>query len=190
MNAAMMKPISIKTLSERIVYQNDFVTVRDDIVQFPDGSTGTYYYPQWKSPHGVMIVPLHQDRVLLIKCYRYAEKSFSVEVPQGFGTAGATPVEDARRELFEETGLQSAQLEPVFVFGSLYQTHLFACRLREDAPIDCRATENSEVITERFFVPLSEVSVPLLASIGMFDPLSIAGLLMVKALADDDLLLK
>ena len=48
----------IKTLRARCVYENDYVRVHDDEVEFPSGRRGTYYYQRWKSPHGVAVLPV------------------------------------------------------------------------------------------------------------------------------------
>lgn len=57
-------------------------------------------------PDGVAIVAVDgQDRLVLIRQYRYPIGGYVYELPAGLVEAGEDPVEAAKRELFEETGL-------------------------------------------------------------------------------------
>ena len=48
------------------------------------------------------------DRVLLVGQHRYALDAYSWEIPEGGVPIGETPLEGARRELQEETGIEAA----------------------------------------------------------------------------------
>src|ERR1700761_6491024 len=115
----------IRTARARLVYENDYVRGHDDEVEFPGGRYGTYYYQRWKAPHGIAVVPVAGNRVLLVNNYRYADHCYSLEIPQGFGSAGETPLDSARRELTEETGLITGSFRFLFHTGHDYRTHVF-----------------------------------------------------------------
>lgn len=56
-------------------------------------------------PEGVAIFALYEDKVVLIKQYRYPIGDYIYELPAGLIDKGETPVEAAVREMKEETGL-------------------------------------------------------------------------------------
>ena len=113
--------VSIETTSTRLVYENRWMRVREDTIRRPDGSSGIYGVVE--KPDFVVIVPVDDDgRLHLVEQYRYPVKGRYWELPQGSWeqAPGAEPLEMARAELREETGLESARM--------IYAGHLFeAC---------------------------------------------------------------
>lgn len=67
-----MRPL-IRLSLGRLVYQNPFANVFDDDVTFPDGTSGRYLrvQPTGDGP-GVVLLPLHHDRIGLVRTFRYA----------------------------------------------------------------------------------------------------------------------
>ncbi len=99
------------TLSSRRVYDNAWITVREDQVLQPDGKPGIYGVVQYKNKAiGVLPVDDH-GRVWLVGQFRYPLNRYSWEIPEGGGHAGESPEVTARRELREETGLVADRLE-------------------------------------------------------------------------------
>jgi ADP-ribose pyrophosphatase len=95
-----------------VVYQDQYVTLVRDAVRMPSGRLGTYIRTiDAGVGHGVVVVPRYGDDVVLVRHFRHSTRSWHLEVPRGFGTAGATPVEDIRRELVEEIGVGPKRLE-------------------------------------------------------------------------------
>ena len=95
----------IEIIKEHIAYENGYITVYDDFVQFPGGQGGRYLRLNWKAPYGVVILPRHIDgRILLIRNFRHESREWSWEVPKGFGEKELTPIQCAQKELLEETG--------------------------------------------------------------------------------------
>jgi ADP-ribose pyrophosphatase len=113
--------VDIETTSTRLVYENRWMRVREDTIRRRDGSTGIYGIVE--KPDFVVIVPVEDDgRVHLVEQYRYPVKGRYWELPQGSWeeAPGAEPMEMARGELREETGLDAALVT--------YVGHLFeAC---------------------------------------------------------------
>jgi 8-oxo-dGTP pyrophosphatase MutT (NUDIX family) len=121
----------METLRSRIVYQNRWMTVREDDIRRADGSDGIYGVVV--KSDGSMIIPIESGRVHMVQQYRYTVGSRFWEFPQGSWeqVTDCTPEDVARGELREETGLQAAKLEylgPMHIaYGFLTQAmHVFA----------------------------------------------------------------
>jgi 8-oxo-dGTP pyrophosphatase MutT (NUDIX family) len=94
--------------SRRTAYENAWISVSHDEVTRPDGSPGIYGVVHFKSL-AVGIVPIDDDdRVTLVGQYRYTLDAWSWEIPEGGVPFTEDPLEGARRELREETGLDAA----------------------------------------------------------------------------------
>lgn len=109
----------IETLDSRIVYQNRWMRVREDEIRYRDGSTGIYGVVV--KPDFVVVAPLDSDGKLhLVEQYRYPVGVRSWEFPQGAWEAkpDVDPLDLARGELREETGLDAGEIDHV---GRLFQ---------------------------------------------------------------------
>ena len=101
------------TLSSREVYDNPWITVREDRVLQPDGKPGIYGVVHFKNT-AIGVLPVDdRGRVWLVGQFRYPLGVYSWEIPEGGGHAGESPEESARRELREETGLVADRLERI-----------------------------------------------------------------------------
>lgn len=169
----------IRTLEQRLVYENDYVRVFDDRVAFPDGHEGTYFHTRWKSPYGVGVVPLVGNRVLLIRSYRYSEGAESLEIPMGFGVRERSPLEQAAAELREETGLRAGSMDELLCLGGRYRTHIFLARIGEGQCVDLSRQERTEAITGYEWLGVDELRPDRLAARGIYEPMTMAALLSV-----------
>jgi len=88
-----------------------------DTVTYPDGSTGEL--EMIRHPGAAAVVPVLSDpagpdpTILLIRQYRYATNGMLGEIPAGRLGRGEAPVDCARRELLEETGMYAGNIEPL-----------------------------------------------------------------------------
>lgn len=90
---------------ERLVYDNPWMQVREFDVTQPDGKPSKYGVMEPKNL-AIGILPLFEDgTVMLVGQYRFALDCWSWELPEGGGPKDIAPVDSARRELAEETGL-------------------------------------------------------------------------------------
>lgn len=101
---------TIRCVSSRIVYQNPWIQLREDVIERPDGSQGIYSYID--KPDFALIIPVERDGFHLVEQYRYPVSHRSWEFPQGTmpNREHADPAELARRELAEETGLRATHI--------------------------------------------------------------------------------
>jgi 8-oxo-dGDP phosphatase len=102
----------IERVDSRVVYQNPWMTVREDDVRRQDGSTGIYGVID--KPTYALVIATDGDRYQLVEQFRYPIGLRRWEFPQGTapGAAAAEPPpgELAARELREETGLRAASM--------------------------------------------------------------------------------
>lgn len=98
-----------ETLRSRRVYENPWISVREDDVRRPDGEPGIYGVLDLRHP-AVFVVPVTDaGEVVLVRQHRYTIGRESLEVPAG-GTDGEEVLVAARRELREETGYDAEEL--------------------------------------------------------------------------------
>ena len=97
-----------KTISSKRVYENPWLTVRQDEVVRPDGKPGIYGVVEGR--HFVEIIPKLSDNFYLIEQYRYPVQRKSLEFPAGAIEKDESIESALRRELEEEAGLKAAKL--------------------------------------------------------------------------------
>jgi ADP-ribose pyrophosphatase len=103
-------------------------TLRDDVIRFPDGAEARYTV--LINPDSSFVVPYFENRdTMLVRQWRHAWDESSWEVPAGTSDADEDPLECARRELAEETGLVAASYTSLgTVHGAAFLTgraHMF-----------------------------------------------------------------
>ena len=103
-----MKKGPFEVIKSRTIYQNPWIKVCEDEVIRPDGTNGIFGIVEY-SP-GVSILALDKDKnVYLIKEYMYAIERDDIMLPAGGVDKDETPLTAAKRELLEETGLESEE---------------------------------------------------------------------------------
>jgi 8-oxo-dGTP pyrophosphatase MutT (NUDIX family) len=99
-----------RTQASKEVYDNKWISVREDSVVRPDGEAGIYGVVHFKNI-AVGVLALEADEVYLVGQYRYTLESYSWEIPEGGCPEGEAPLRAAQRELEEETGLRAEKWE-------------------------------------------------------------------------------
>lgn len=93
------------TLSAKEVYDNPWIQITHRDVLTPAGTSGIYGKVHFKNT-AIGILPLDQDNhTWLVGQYRYTLDEYHWEIPEGGGPLGTDPLEAAKRELLEETGI-------------------------------------------------------------------------------------
>ena len=93
--------------STRIVYENNWMQVREDEVINPGGGRNQYGHVHFKN-RAVAIIALDDQRnTWLVGQDRYTLDEYSWELPMGGAPIPEEPLVAARRELLEETGISA-----------------------------------------------------------------------------------
>jgi len=105
----MIAAMSWKTLSSREVYDNPWITVYEDRVINPGGGRNLYGRIHFKNL-AVAVIPLDgEGNTWLVGQERYTLRRRSWELPMGGAPADEDPLDAAKRELKEETGLTATR---------------------------------------------------------------------------------
>jgi ADP-ribose pyrophosphatase len=110
-----LSKISWETLSTKPIYSNKWLSLREDLVQLPDGQTTIYGVVTCGECVGVLPF-LDPDTVILIQQYRYIPRRVTWEMPTGGVNVGEAIEGAAQRELAEETGYQAGRLAHVSTY--------------------------------------------------------------------------
>ena len=101
--------VAWRKVSSRPIYQNKWISLREDIVELPDGRTTIYGVVTCSECVGVLPF-VDPSTVLLIKQYRYVAQRVTWEMPTGGMHPGESMEAAAQRELAEEIGYQAGRL--------------------------------------------------------------------------------
>lgn len=169
-----------KTLSTKTVYQNPWITVREDQVIRPDGNPGIYGVVQTRIATGVVALT-ETDDIYLVGQYRYATEMYSWEIIEGGADPGEAPLAAAKRELAEEAGLEAADWSQLGGELHLSNCHsseigfLYIARGLRQVPSSPEGTEVLKIKKAPFAEALADVE-----NGKIVDGMSIIGILLAE----------
>lgn len=91
--------------SQKEVYDNKWINVTEYDVINPGGGNGIYGKVHFKNLAIGIIALDNEGNTWLVGQYRFTLNAYSWEIPEGGGDPDTDPLESAKRELLEETGL-------------------------------------------------------------------------------------
>lgn len=102
-----------KVLNSQKIYDHNWISLTEHQVLNPSGGEGIYGEVHFKNI-AIGILPLdNEDNTWLVGQYRFPLKAYSWEIVEGGGALGIDPLESAKRELEEETGLTATSFTVV-----------------------------------------------------------------------------
>ena len=102
-----------KTVNKNYVYQGKILSLRVDDALRADGKPCKREIIEHSG--GACVLYVENDQILFVKQYRYAYGEMLLEIPAGKLNAGEDPMLAAKRELEEETGIKSENLQLLYV---------------------------------------------------------------------------
>jgi len=94
-----------KRLSREVIYENEWVSLYADKVEYPDGYIlDRHHVIHFDYESVAVVVQNEREEVLLIKANRYVTQSEEWEIPAGRVDNGELSIKATAREVLEETG--------------------------------------------------------------------------------------
>lgn len=171
------------TLSGEVKYENRWITVTEYQVINPSGGKGIYGKVHFKNK-AIGIIPVDRDlNTWLVGQYRYTLSAWHWEIPEGGGDLNRDPLESAKRELREETGLIATswtQILHLHTSNSVTDEEGYVF-LAEDLRQDSNALEETEADLKVWKLPLKDALEMVLTG-KITDSISIMAILKVARL--------
>ncbi|MFL5297690.1 MAG: NUDIX domain-containing protein [Phenylobacterium sp.] len=96
-----------------MAFESDWISVIDQTAIAPTGKPARYGLVRFKNL-AIAVLPIHDDgTVTLVGQHRFPLADYSWELPEGGAPHAEDPLDGAKRELAEETGLQAAEWREV-----------------------------------------------------------------------------
>ncbi len=103
-------PQKPKILNVELVAKSRLFKVESVDLEFSNGVRRVYERMKPSAHQSVMIIPVIDNELLLIREYAVGTESYELGFPKGVIDAGETPLEAANRELMEEVGFGAKKL--------------------------------------------------------------------------------
>ena len=171
-----------KAQSSKKIYENPWLSLHEDKVINPGGGISHYGKINFKNL-AIGIIPLDEDNnTWLVGQYRYVPDCYSWEIPMGGGALDTEPLESAKRELKEETGLSATdwqELMRLHTSNSVTDERGLVYVARGLTQGETEFEETEDLLIQK--MPLAEAIERVLSG-EITDAISVAGLLRLQHL--------
>ncbi len=167
-------------LDQQTVYENPWIQVTEFQVLNPSGGRGIYGKVHFKGI-AVGVIPLDDEfNIYLVGQYRFPLEKYSWEIPEGAAQMEEDPLQAAKRELMEETGLAAnewTQLLSMHLSNSVTDELAVVFLARRLEQHNARP-EETELLTLKK-IPF-EQAYEMLESGGISDSISVAAIQQIQ----------
>lgn len=171
-----------KILGEKMIYENQWISLTEYDILNPNGGKGIYGKIHFKSI-AVGILPLDEEmNTYLVGQFRFPLNSYSWEIPEGGGDLQLDPVDSAKRELLEETGLVASDwtvLQTMHLSNSVSDEFAIIYLARKLVQYEARPEETEKLTIKK--LPFSE-AYRMVQSGQITDSMSVASILRLQLL--------
>ncbi|UJP64814.1 NUDIX domain-containing protein [Mongoliitalea daihaiensis] len=172
------------TLSKKLIYENQWISVSEHQVINPSSKPGIYGKVSFLNK-ALGIIPVDEEfNTWLVGQYRYTLDEYSWEIPMGGGLLTENVLENAKRELKEETGITAnrwTEIMRIHTSNSVTDEEGFVF-LAQELSMGIPEFEETEQL-EIKKLPLKKALQQVMDG-EITDAISIAGLLKVAKLLD------
>lgn len=172
-----------KILSSSVQYDNPWITVTEYNVINPSNNPGIYGKVHFKNI-AVGIIPMDDaDNIYLVGQFRFTLNKYSIEIPEGGSPANLLPLDSAKRELLEETGISATTWKHVLTMhlSNSVTDELALVYLATGLSFGSANPEDTEKI-ELLSLPL-EKAYEMILNHEITDSMSVAGIQYAKILS-------
>ncbi|MFI5158426.1 MAG: NUDIX domain-containing protein [Sphingobacteriales bacterium] len=169
-----------KVTAEKAIYDNPWINVTEYQVINPSGNPGIYGKVHYKN-HAIGIIPLDDElNTYLVGQYRFVLNQYSWEIPEGGGPFDTTPLESAKRELLEETGLKAnnwTEIQRMHLSNSVGDEYSIIYLARGLEQFDAEPEDTEQLMVKK--VPFEDVY-QMVCNGEITDSMAVAGVMKVK----------
>lgn len=174
-----------QVLSSEDVYDNNWIRVTHHQVINPGGGQGIYGKIHYKNL-AVGILPLDENlNTWLVGQFRFVLDQYSWEIPEGGGPHDDDPLESAKRELLEETGLTAnswVEIQRMHLSNSVGNEHAIIYVARDLQQGKPQPEETEDLRIKK--LPFEQVYEMVLSG-EITDSITVAAVLKVKILISE-----
>jgi len=166
--------------SEKNIYNNPWISLTEYQVINPSGNPGIYGKVHFKNI-AIGVIPLDNDmNTYLVGQYRFPLEQYSWELPEGGGPLGTDPLDSAKRELLEETGLKASnwtEVQRMYLSNSVSDELSILYLARGLEQFEAEPEDTEQLIVKK--LPFNEVY-HMVCDGEITDSMTVAGILKIK----------
>jgi 8-oxo-dGTP pyrophosphatase MutT (NUDIX family) len=175
--------------SQKEIYDNPWINLTEYQVINPAGNPGIYGKVHFKNL-AIGVFVLDDDlNTYLVGQYRFPMDSYSWEMPEGGGPHAHAPLDSAKRELLEETGLKASrwtELQRMHLSNSVSDELAIIYLAQGLEQFDAEPEETEQLVIKK--VPFDE-AYQMVCNNQITDSMTVAAVLKVKIMLLENKLL-
>ncbi|MFN8350445.1 MAG: NUDIX hydrolase [Flavobacteriales bacterium] len=177
-----------RTVKEELRYETPWIAVSHHDIIDPSGRNGIYGVVHFKNL-AIGIVPLDEEgNTWIVGQHRYPVDAYSWEIPEGGGRRDIPPLDSAKRELREETGIEAQRWTEILrmdLSNSASDEHAIIY-LAQDLSFHAPQPDHDEELAQHK-LPFAELYGMVMRG-EVLDSLTVAAVMKVRLLMSEGLL--